>query len=98
MGRTKIQWIILNHHISDNLFCVEEFGKHIVQEMYAKSKVIFDEVTKVQDNVAKYTISMQQCGKEYVVTLTKGYTLLNQNLAVLAISVEEWLRSIPRIF
>jgi hypothetical protein len=85
LHRTKIQWIILNHQVSDNFLWVEEFGKHIMGG-------VFYELTKAQSRVAKFSILLKQEGKKCVCIVSKGYHSLNQNLAAFAIFVDEWIR------
>jgi len=85
LHRSKIQWIILNHQVSVKILLVEDFGKQIIGG-------VFYELTKAQGHVTKFSILLQQEGKEYVGTLSKGYHSLNQKLTAFAIFVDEWTR------
>ena len=97
-NRTKIQWVILNHHVSDNLLCVERFGKQTSQAIKTTLDGVFAKLTRVQDDVTKFTILLQRERKGCLVILSKGYHSLNQTLATFAFFVEESVRRIARIF
>jgi len=94
VNRTKIQWILLNHHVSDNLLCVERFGKQTSRAIHTTLNGVFAKLAKAQDDAATFTVFVQRERKGYLDTLSKGYHSLNQTLANFAFSVEESLRRI----
>lgn len=95
--RVKIQWIILNFHVSAKILHVEKFAKQIVQEMLRTADEVIDRCSELQGRVTALSIDLQQNGKEYLCILSREYQSLNQRLAAFAIFVEEWIRSVSGI-
>ena len=96
--RAKIQWIILNHRVSDNLAEIETFGNSIIQELNKNIIGIFEVAMNTQCNLTKYVSSIQHGGKEYVEIMAKGYNSLNQKLAHFTIVIQDWFRSLSGVF
>ncbi|MGK3742158.1 MAG: hypothetical protein ACI90V_009012 [Bacillariaceae sp.] len=97
-NKTKIQWIVLNHRLSDYILFVERFGKQMIEAIQAATNDIFSKLVRVQDDVTKLTTSVQRERKAHVDKLSKGYNSLNQILEDFAFSIEEALRRFARIF
>jgi len=92
--RAKIQWIVINHQVSDKILSAENFGKQILQKILAPLVGVFGKLTKMQSSITKFSASLQQKGSESIDMLSKGYNSLNQNLASFSSFVDEWIRSI----
>lgn len=52
--RAKIQWIILNHQVSDKILLIENFGIRIAQELLARRSTISD---RISDKISEFVIS-----------------------------------------
>ena len=94
----KIQWIHLNHRISDNMVEIETFVNCIMQELNKKLIGMFEVVMNTHFNSTKYALSIQHGGKEYFKMMTKGYNSLNQKLAHFTIVIQDWFRSLSGVF
>lgn len=92
--RAKIQWIVINHQVSDKILSAENFGKQILQKILAPLVGVFDKLTKMQNSTTKISASLQQKGSESIDMLSKGYHSLNLKLASFSFFVDEWIRSI----
>ena len=97
-NKTKIQWIILNHRLSDYILFVERFGKQTIEAIQTATNDLFGKLVRVQDDATKLTALVQRERKAHVDKLSRGYNSLNQILEDFAFSIEDVLRRFSRIF
>jgi len=97
-NKTKIQWIILNHRLSDYILFVERFGKQTIEAIQTATNDLFGKLVRVQDDATKLTALVQRERKAHVDRLSEGYNSLNRILEDFAFSIEDVLRRLSRIF